>query len=298
MISVILYGRNDLYGYNYHKRAVISLNCIADTLTHPEDEILFIDCNTPNNLCTFPEAIRDLLTPHVKKILRIIRIRPELYARIKKDSHLNTLESLSRNVGVRRSNPLNPWILSTNSDMVFIPRKKEESLSHIVKNLPDGLYELPRFEIPESLWETVDRTNPAEIKNSFFKWGQCLHLNEVIISRDEIRYDAPGDFQLIKRDQLFLIHGFDEDMIYGWHVDSNICRRLNLLNGKTNSLLDRVFAYHCNHALQITPMHHYNKKENCQYRFIKVVQGILFDIGQPLGIYSEGISDLAMLLQP
>ena len=29
MISVVVYGRNDDYGYNLHKRAAISLNCIA-----------------------------------------------------------------------------------------------------------------------------------------------------------------------------------------------------------------------------------------------------------------------------
>ena len=33
MLSVILYGRNDSYGYNLHKRAAISLNCIAEMLS-------------------------------------------------------------------------------------------------------------------------------------------------------------------------------------------------------------------------------------------------------------------------
>ena len=32
MISVILYGRNDAHGYNLHKRAAISLNCVAQVL--------------------------------------------------------------------------------------------------------------------------------------------------------------------------------------------------------------------------------------------------------------------------
>ena len=42
MISVILYGRNDNYGYNLHKRAALSLNCIAELLSEG-DEILFVD---------------------------------------------------------------------------------------------------------------------------------------------------------------------------------------------------------------------------------------------------------------
>ena len=40
MISLILYGRNDSYGYNLHKRAAISLNCMAEVLDAPDDEIL------------------------------------------------------------------------------------------------------------------------------------------------------------------------------------------------------------------------------------------------------------------
>jgi hypothetical protein len=66
MISVVLYGRNDSHGYNLAKRAAISINCIAEVLRDPDDEILFVDCNTSNDLPTFPEAIYDTLTPHAK----------------------------------------------------------------------------------------------------------------------------------------------------------------------------------------------------------------------------------------
>ena len=62
MLSVVLYGRNDSHGYNLHKRAAISLNAIAEMLTDPDDEILFVDYNTPDELPTFPEAIADTLT--------------------------------------------------------------------------------------------------------------------------------------------------------------------------------------------------------------------------------------------
>ena len=57
MISVILYGRNDAHGYNLHRRAALSLNCIAEVLTDPDDEIIFVDYNTPDELPTFVEAI-------------------------------------------------------------------------------------------------------------------------------------------------------------------------------------------------------------------------------------------------
>ena len=57
MISVVVYGRNDNYGYNLHKRAAISLNCIAEVLDGHSDEIIFVDYNTPDDYPTFPEAI-------------------------------------------------------------------------------------------------------------------------------------------------------------------------------------------------------------------------------------------------
>ncbi len=76
MISIVLYGRNDSYGYNLHKRAALSLNCMAEVLTDENDEILFVDYNTPDDFPTFPEAICDTLTDRAKRLLRIIRIRP------------------------------------------------------------------------------------------------------------------------------------------------------------------------------------------------------------------------------
>jgi hypothetical protein len=273
MISVIVYGRNDSYGYNLHKRAAISLNCIAEVLTDPQDEILFVDCNTPNGMPTFPEAIADTLTEKARKLLRIFRLRPELYEKHKKGSPLKALEPLSRNIALRRSNPANRWILSTNTDMVFVVRDFTRSLSEVAANLSDGLYELPRFEVPGALWETVDRHEPRKIIASFAEWGQRLHLNVAVISRPEIRFDGPGDFQLMPREQIFAIHGFNEEMVLGWHVDSNLCQRLFLLNGKTESLLDQVFAYHCDHTRQVTAMHDSaHRTENDQKRFIYEVR--------------------------
>lgn len=255
MISVILYGRNDSYGYNLHKRGAISFNCIAEVLDQPDDEIIFVDTNTPDDLPTFPEAIRDTLTPHARKLLRILRVRPASYEKFKNGTRMKVLEPLCRNVGIRRANPRNRWILNSNTDMVFVPTREGQSLSGTVLDLPDGLYELPRFEMPEMLWESLDRANPRQIMEQFRHWGRRLHLNEAVLGNRENVFDGPGDFQLAPRHQLFAIHGMNEQMVLGWHVDSNLCRRLFLLNGTTHSLLDRCYAYHCDHTRVNTMMH-------------------------------------------
>ncbi len=268
---MILYGRNDSYGYNLHKRAAISLNCMAEVLTHPGDEIIFVDCNTPDDMPTFPEAIQDTLTRRVKSLLFILRVRPGLYDKYKKDSPLMVLEPLSRNVAIRRSNPSNRWILSTNTDMVFVVRHPSKSLSDVVSEMPGGFYELPRFEVPEGLWESLDRSEPSENMEAFRNWGERLHLNEVILADPEIRYDGPGDFQCMLREQIFSIHGLHEEMVLGWHVDSNLCKRLHMLNGRTDSLLHHVFAYHCDHTRQSTFLHSPERTENYAVRYYKQV---------------------------
>src|SRR3954471_10392297 len=153
MISVMLYGRNDNYGYNLHKRAALSINCMARVLTDLNDEILFVDYNTPDDYPTFPEAIQDTLTPLAKKKLRILRARADIHARYASRTHLAALEPVARNIALRRSNAANRWVLSTNTDMIFVPRNAS-SLSEMVKHLPAGHYGTARFEIPESLWES------------------------------------------------------------------------------------------------------------------------------------------------
>ena len=132
MFSVILYGRNDSHGYNLHKRAAISFNALAEVMSDPDDEILFVDYNTPDDHPTFPEAIHDTLTDKAKKVMRILRVRPDQHAHLRPKTHLVALEAQSRNVALRRSNPRNRWILYTNTDMLLVPRNEKESLSDIL----------------------------------------------------------------------------------------------------------------------------------------------------------------------
>ena len=160
MISIILYGRNDAHGYNLHRRAALSLNCMAEVLTDPDDEIMFVDYNTPDELPTFVEAISDTLTDRCLDVLRVLRVPASLHReRYAGRTQLPALEPIARNAGVRRANPANRWLLSTNTDMILAPHTTE-SLSDICAPLEDGYYGLPRFELPEWLWERLPRTAP------------------------------------------------------------------------------------------------------------------------------------------
>ena len=249
MFSVIIYGRNDSHGYNLHKRAAISFNALAEVMSDPDDEILFVDYNTPDDHPTFPEAIADTLTDKAKSVMRVLRVRPEQHFHLKSKTHLVALESQSRNIALRRSNPRNRWVLYTNTDMLLVSRKQGESLSDILGALPDGFYQIPRFELPEMLWEAAfDRKDPAGNLAKLREWAPQFRLNQVVNNYMPMKYDALGDFQAVLRADMFAIHGFDETMILGWHCDSNLAARLALYRGKVDTLIDKIFGYHCDHT--------------------------------------------------
>jgi len=273
MISIVLYGRNDNYGYNLHKRAALSFNCMAEVLTDPADEILFVDYNTPDDNPTFPEAIADTLTPRARQLLRIFRVRPSIHDRYKSKTRLKALEPIARNVAVRRSNSASKWILSTNTDMIFVPLRGD-SLTDLTLELAPGFYHAPRIEIPEALWESFDRSEPVGIIRTVREWGSTLHLNEIVLGAETIRYDGPGDFQLLLRSDLFDCCGFDEAMLLGWHVDSNIAKRLRLKYGAVGDLGGAVYGYHCDHTRQVTPAHSHTRVQNDWRLFIEAVDRI------------------------
>jgi hypothetical protein len=268
VISVIVYGRNDAHGYNLHRRAALSLNCIAEVLTDPQDEIVFVDYNTPDELPTFVEALADTLTDRCLGLLRVLRVPASLHEqRFAPRTHLPAIEPVARNAGVRRANPSNRWLLSTNTDMILLPRA-DRSLSEICRELPDGFYGLPRFELPEWLWERLPRNDPRRAMAEIERLGPGLRLDEPTVSHEWIRFDAPGDFQLILREDFVAIGGLDEEMLLGYHVDSNLSRRMLFHRGSIQSLGERLAGYHCNHNREPTVYHGTGKVANDLDRFV------------------------------
>jgi hypothetical protein len=92
-------------------------------LRDPADELIFVDCNSPDDLSTFSEAIRDILTSPAKAVLRILRVRLEVHRRFRQRTHLSAPEPVARNVGLHASNRANRWILSTNTDIILVTGK-------------------------------------------------------------------------------------------------------------------------------------------------------------------------------
>jgi hypothetical protein len=271
VISVIVYGRNDAHGYNLHRRAALSLNCIAEVLGDPDDEIVFVDYNTPDELPTFVEALADTLTDRCLMLLRVFRVPAAIHEqRFRGRTHLPVIEPVARNAAVRRANPSNRWLLSTNTDMILLPHS-DQGLSDICSELPDGFYGLPRYELPEWLWEQLPRTDPRRAMSTIERLGPGLALDEPTVSNKWIRFDAPGDFQLVLRKDFVAINGLDEEMLLGYHVDSNLSRRMLFHRGSIESLGGSLSGYHCNHNRERTVYHGTGKVANDLDRFVYTV---------------------------
>ncbi len=60
---------------------------------------------------------------------------------------------------------------------------------------------------------------------------------------------------MILREDLVAIDGFNEEMLLGYHVDSNMSRRMLLHRGSIESLEERLASYHCNHNRTPTVYH-------------------------------------------
>lgn len=269
MISVVLYGRNDSYGYNLHKRAAISLNSIAHVLCD-DDEIVFVDYNSQPGFPSFLHAIHDTLTEKAKALSRAIVVPHAFHQKYYGDkTHLKALEPIARNIGIRRTNPKNDWILSTNTDIVMLLRGASNLQNLLTKISSAEVYCCaPRFEIPEGVWENFARDRPHETMRSLELLNKDLHLEQVVFGSQWNVYDAPGDFQLIRRKALFELRGFDEQMFKGWHCDSNLNKRLFLKYGPSLSLYPSVKAFHCDHTRELTPMHTSGSVKNDEVRFI------------------------------
>lgn len=254
MISVITYGRNDNYSYNLVKRTALGLNALAEILSE-EDEILFVDYNTPDHLPTLPEFIWDSFTEKALNLIKVIRVSSVVHQEAKGDSPLPILENVSRNAAIVRSNANNRWILSTNPDVILVLASRWANLGELLKDTPDSFYEMPRFDIPESVWSGLRRHEAARNAQMLRDWliqREAAVVETVPDYRFQRYYlfDAPGDFQLAPRHYYMRLRGFDESMNRYFHSDSNLAKRMWLLNGRrTDHLLGHVWVLHQDHYL-------------------------------------------------
>ncbi len=278
MISAIIYGRNDSYSYELNRRTALGLNQLAQRLDPVRDEIIFVDYNTDDDLPTHPEAIADTLTDHAIGLIRVIRVRPAFHAR-QPDAGPPVREAVCRNIALRRlapdAAPGTHWVLSTNPDCLLVAATGP-SLSEIAPALAPGYYGLPRHELPRFAWEALPRSDPEAAAEEVLALSRALQLEERVSHYlPSVGYDAPGDFQLARAEDLIALGGFDEAMSQGWHVDSNMNARLALKYGQLTDLNaatgSELRLFHAEHARRASAKHGAGRVEDSFQDFVETV---------------------------
>jgi hypothetical protein len=253
MVSIIVVGRNDDYGINLPKRTAISLNYWA-SLCEPGDEILYVDCNTPPHQLTLAESIADTLTPEARNYLRIWRISGEQMTAAIGETPLPFSDELSRNVALRRSNPENTWVLSTNCDILLYPLKAP-TIAQAIRDLPLKFHVCPRTGIAAEQWQMLDRANVGQAHDL------CRELiNKGFMFPPEkperwLRIASNGDFQLAPRAQWLEMGGCEEAMKLWGHSDANNAKRLSILSATetTPDIGDLFCVMHLEHNAPKNP---------------------------------------------
>jgi hypothetical protein len=260
MISIVVVGRNDNHGYNLSKRVSSSLNSMARMLSEG-DEIIFVDWNTPIGYPVMPVSIKDDLLPKTKSMLRIIRVPQSVHNLVSEGSNRALIEPLARNVGIRRASPDSQWILSTNTDILFAS-PSGKIFREIFENLEESLWLTFRFEIPEFVWDNLDRRNPESTSERVLKWYRDKSiLNRIRVdsasSADFPIPDGVGDFQLATKSLWYKSTGFPEEMKKGWHVDTRLSLQMGRISPNKPQLISEsdLVIFHQNHLRNSTAYH-------------------------------------------
>ena len=260
MITIVVVGRNDNHGYNLSKRVSTSLNSMARMLS-PGDEIIFVDWNTPTGYPVMAVSIQDDLLPKTKSLLRIVRVPERIHKLASGGSSRALIEPIARNVGIRRASKSSKWILSTNTDIIFAS-PSGRNFREIIADLEETLWLSYRFELPEFLWDRLDKRNPDATSDFILKCYQERDMLTRIRVDEEIGADFPipdgvGDFQLATTELWKTTSGFPEGMTKGWHVDTRLTLQMGRVSPRPPKLLQEsdLIIFHQNHLRNSTSYH-------------------------------------------
>jgi hypothetical protein len=239
MLSVVMAGRNDSYGFKPLERATHAINQWAMEL-RDTDEIIFVDENTPNDRFTLPEMIKAHLSTQARSILRVLRIRPETHEAM--GVQIPMAEYHAKNTGIKFAR--GHWVACTNTDTFPIGMPRPALL--------DAQY----------LYQAVAVKHIPVVD-----WIHAEDEGELLDCAGRIRERGiwkPGDFQLAHRDLWLKLMGYDEDLLYWGYNDSLLVQKAQHLTG--GAICDigpsGMKMYHLNHKTAQCPARGWYFKRN------------------------------------
>lgn len=242
-ISAVIVSRNDNYGGHLNERATYCLNSAIDTY----DEVFYIDWNSPEYSLLYD--IKDNID--FKGNLKHIVISPgnaSILTNYDREAQ-KCCEVLSRNIGLRRMT--NDWMVSTNIDIIA-PRRYEleEAISKMNKNT---FYTISRRSID---WDMILNFNNGDY--NFKNWKNTRdylisnteerHFMETVMNGDDYSIiNCCGDYQIAHKDVWNEIRGFEEELIYPGHADTNVQKKAVKHGFELKALYQPAF-FHINHG--------------------------------------------------
>lgn len=204
-LSVVATSRNDNHGKNllYRMQMFVDSFIAQCKKHHLNAELILVEWNPPDDT---PPLAKALCFPQDKGpcSIRIIRMPPEVHAKLTHADRLPLFQMMGKNVGIRRA--LGQFVLATNIDILF----SDELVSYMKHQLnPHHLYRVDRLDVPETLPQAdsfeeilkfcfknhfringrlgTELVHKKRFKKKIAKLGQIIVKIEQIITRVEDR---------------------------------------------------------------------------------------------------------------
>jgi hypothetical protein len=198
-LSVVLTGRNDGYGGDFHARLLRTLRfnhreLLARGITH---EIVFVEWAPPADRPSLQSVLFDAAPEVDPSVFAWYVVDPMYQTALSLNPRLEYLEFLAKNAGVRRAR--GRFVLTSNCDVYFGRRVLDAIAGGELE--PRVLYRAPRHDLNLSTtsvpaWEMLeDPTNLA---------GPAHVLKPPFMG------SATGDFAMLDRESFHEIRGFNE----------------------------------------------------------------------------------------
>ena len=268
-ISAVIVSRNDNYGGYLNERATYCFNSAIETY----DEVIYVDWNSPTHSLLYD--IKDNIK--FKGNFKHIVIPPSAASNLTNGDPYaqKCCEVLARNIGLRRAT--GDWLLSTNIDIIHPERKElEQTLNSLDLNT---FYTIGRRSLD---WDQIKKFHGGEIL--FKDWEELRkhyskeippphHLVDVLpkVANPADNFSliaCCGDYQIAPNHIWEEIRGFEEELIYPLHADTNVQKKAVMHGFNIKPLFDPAL-FHIEHGKGgggfLTGV---NKKCNDYYRAI------------------------------
>lgn len=228
--SVVILTKNDNYGGNLSHRAKMCVNSLVENF----DEVIIVDWKTRDGntlLSTFIDEV-----PHIGKI-KSIEVSGELLKNKYPEYYKwNILEAVGRNVGIRRAT--GDWIASTNVDIVTTP------LDFTQLNTNE-FYTSSRRDIDENFHTRVNDYN--QLKDSLWNNRDSYPDKPLVQNSSDIwsLVVCCGDFQIGTKEVWEKFKGFEESILFGCGIDSNIMKKASYYS---QIKILPYYIFHLNHG--------------------------------------------------